>query len=357
MIKKKQISANYRKIRVAPTIPNTPGLTLGILITGGIGDHIQATRTIKGLIRKFQPKYTELYVKIVQDIFDEIQEISKVSKTQRGETLHDISTRLSPFYDIWVDLRYISKIYLSEKAKSIIGEEAAHKHKELHEAKLGNHSTSWWHNNFLTKNNELGQLRKNLMDLRDFSLNIITTPDDMSIGIKPKHLRQAYELTKEYETFICIHHGAYRRCTTKLWPKNHWYELVSMIKKKIQLPVIQIGTIQEDAIEGAINLLGQTTLQSAALIATSALAYIDTEGGIVHARRAITTDPAIILFGPTPITAFGYNENINISANICKPCWWITPQWATTCPRNKDYACMKAITPKHIFNTVLTYIK
>jgi len=364
-IKKKQISANYRKINQAPVIPKTQGMTMGILITGGIGDYIQATRTVRGLIRKFQPTYTEIYTHPYTvgtpntstnafGIFDNMVKVSQVTDIKNHETLHRTSIRLAPYYDIWADLRYISKLYLSEKAKKQLTARSIFPKNNCGSDYLGNHPARWWHYNFLANNNELGKLGKNLMELRDLSLGITTTPNNMTISINDAHIKQAQELTSNFDQFICIHHGAHPKCQTKLWKTSHWEELVEAINQEIKIPVVQIGTSIEDTIRGVINLLGQTTLQSAAIIAASASAYINIEGGIIHARRAITTDPAIVLFGATPITAFGYDENINISADVCEPCWWITPQWGTTCPREINYKCMRAITPKRVFDAVLT---
>ena len=373
-IKKKQVAANFRKINTAPVIPKTQGLTMGVLITGGIGDYIQATRTVKGLIRKFQPDYVEIYTHPytigtptrcddaswdlpltpinVFRIFDNIVEISQITDIRNHETLHRTSMRLSPYYDIWADLRYISKLYLNEKAQKALPAHVAFLQKNHGSIMLGHHPSAWWHSNFLTNNNELGKLRQNLMELRDLSLGITTTPNDMTISITNAHILQAKKLTSKFDRFICIHHGAHLKCQTKLWKTSHWEKLVEAINQEIKLPVVQIGILAETAIDGVINLLGQTTLQSAAIIAASASAYIDVEGGIIHARRAITTDPAIVLFGATPITAFGYDENINISADVCEPCWWKTAQWGKTCLAGKDYECMNAITPKRVFKAV-----
>jgi ADP-heptose:LPS heptosyltransferase len=52
--------------------------------------------------------------------------------------------------------------------------------------------------------------------------------------------------------------------------------------------------------------------------------HIDDEGGLVHMATALGTKCAV-LFGPTPVGIFGYEQNINICADTCKECFGIVP--------------------------------
>jgi hypothetical protein len=60
--------------------------------------------------------------------------------------------------------------------------------------------------------------------------------------------------------------------------------------------------------------------------------HIDNEGGLVHLARCFGTRSTVV-FGPTPIDYFGYEENQNIPPSAYGGCWFITESWMSHCPR------------------------
>ena len=121
-------------------------------------------------------------------------------------------------------------------------------------------------------------------------------------------------------------------------------------RKKIQ--VFQLGLEGEPNIDGAVNHLSKfTILETASILKHSAL-HIDSEGGLVRIRRLLTTKPSAVLFGPTPVSLFGFENNINISANLCHPCFWMHPEWLHNCHLGWNKACMQGITAKAVWEKI-----
>ncbi len=75
----------------------------------------------------------------------------------------------------------------------------------------------------------------------------------------------------------------------------------------------------------------------------------------MHIARAVKT-PAVILFGPTPVSFFGYNENINIQMGDCRNCWWSNCFWFTKCPKFRYSKCMRAIKPRIVFDAITGFL-
>jgi Glycosyltransferase family 9 (heptosyltransferase) len=148
-------------------------------------------------------------------------------------------------------------------------------------------------------------------------------------------------LTKRYVT---VHHGfdvnslpAKTRVTDYRSTKNisllQWRQIVSLIRKQ-GVEIIQLGTIDEEKIEGVTHYLnGQTSLEETGLLIKHGLCHIDTEGGLVHLANAVHRR-CVVLFGPTPVEFFGYPENINLEPSGCKACWFATQTWHIECPRH-----------------------
>ena len=64
------------------------------------------------------------------------------------------------------------------------------------------------------------------------------------------------------------------------------------------------------------------------------------ESGLVHLAASLGVK-SCVLFGPTSLDYFAYDENINIPPANCGDCWWLTPDWMMNCP--KGYATQKCL--------------
>lgn len=147
----------------------------------------------------------------------------------------------------------------------------------------------------------------------------------------------------------------HRHTHPKLWPLAYYNQLVQLLKTAYpHIKLVQIGSAATPAaIEGVdINLIGKTSLEQVKVILKHARLHIDTEGGLVHLRRQLQ-GKSVVLFGPTSPEIFGYADNINLRAEVCPPCDWITSKWTDKCLRNFEVPlCMQKLPPQQVFEAV-----
>lgn len=147
----------------------------------------------------------------------------------------------------------------------------------------------------------------------------------------------------------------------KLWPLEHYIQLIKSLKQAYpHIKLVQIGSkATPDLLEGVdINLTGQTNLEQSKVLLKYALLHIDGEGGLVHLRHALQGKSAV-MFGPTSVDMFGYEDNLNFSQAVCPvPCDWISGAWMQGCMRtgHSPAPCMVAITPQRVFETIRHYL-
>ena len=102
-------------------------------------------------------------------------------------------------------------------------------------------------------------------------------------------------------------------------------------------------------------IIGES-LDVAAYALKCAQLHIDNEGGLVHLASQLGTK-CTVLFGPTPISYYGYKENINIQAGNCHNCYWLTGNFVSCYRRMKKPECMYSITPEMVMEKVEEYFK
>jgi len=129
--------------------------------------------------------------------------------------------------------------------------------------------------------------------------------------------------------------------STKSYP--HYDALVTSLKKRIPgLLIVQVGKSAGRLIAGTDKVLvDKTSLAELASVLAASCFHIDNEGGLVHLATTLGT-PCGVLFGPTNVAYFGYDENINVQPAACGNCYWTTEDWMTRCPRGDDIpVCMR----------------
>ena len=170
----------------------------------------------------------------------------------------------------------------------------------------------------------------------------------------------AYDIFKRcslvHRQYITVHDGfdtsyiPLNKTVTKCWPLSYWNSLVALLKEKFpDLLIVQIGSTNSRRIDGVdLDLRNKTTLDEAAWILKQSLLHIDGESGLVRLAHALHTK-SIVLFGPTSVSFFGLNSNINLPPEKCGDCWWSTQGWLSQCPRGlATPECMESITPASV---------
>lgn len=75
---------------------------------------------------------------------------------------------------------------------------------------------------------------------------------------------------------------------------------------------------------------------------------------MVHLATQLGTR-CVVLFGPTPSWFYGYEQNINIVAEICKECLRLYPDWQTKCINMTDQNAY-SITPEKVYERLVEHI-
>lgn len=115
---------------------------------------------------------------------------------------------------------------------------------------------------------------------------------------------------------------------------DHFDQVIAALKKQMpQVKMVQVGAQTSTPLAGIdINLLNKTSLKEVAGVIKNALCHVDIESGLVHLAHALGTR-SVVVFGPTPLSYFGYPENENIPPQFCGDCWATSETWMAFCPR------------------------
>lgn len=346
---------------------------VAIVFGGGLGDALKPMAIIPDLVKKLK-----CHVTIVSDqkaVF-EIRKINPYIKNviyDRRNPYEYAERNLiwSNLYDIVIICKYTINYHVSPDCK-------------IDKEKLDNilYNSSAEKRNYERYNfNNLGWPGMNNALSREIKKNkeSVSTITAKTSGLEinsnnyyniPLYLKN-YEIPKLKplldSSYITVHYGF----DTKKLPENvspqkynctknisieKWEKIISEVSK-LGLKIIQLGNKEERKIDNIdLYLNGKTTLEQTAHILKNALCHIDTEGGLVHLARSVHTR-SVVMFGPTPVTMFGYPQNINLEPTGCKECFWTTQSWILECPRNTVWPdCMEEHKPDTIFKAVSTIL-
>lgn len=141
----------------------------------------------------------------------------------------------------------------------------------------------------------------------------------------------------------------------RAWSIDNWKLLAAKIRADYPgIVTVQLGNNSSIADIGAdINLCGKTSLDEVKVVLKHATLHVDYEGGLVHLRHAVQGGTSVVLFGPTSVKQFNYEENIPIRTNACpQACAWHYKDWFAVCHHEQPGICMQAITPEMVFERV-----
>ncbi len=166
------------------------------------------------------------------------------------------------------------------------------------------------------------------------------------------------------KTYITVHDGfdssyiPLGPTVTKCWPIDHWKSLVALLKKRLpDVLVVQIGADNSRRIDGVdLDLRNKTTLDEVSWVIKQSRLHVDGESGLVRMAHALHTK-SVTLFGPTSVSFFGIDGNINLTSEKCGDCWWATQGWLSQCPRGLPAPeCMESITPERVADHVEDFL-
>lgn len=184
-------------------------------------------------------------------------------------------------------------------------------------------------------------------------------PEKPILKLEPgfiKKVEKKFNLLDSYPTLAIAPGGAYG--PAKQWPIENFRQIAEWANS-VGIQVCILGTEKEKAagevicheLKGAENLSGDTTLQEAAALLKSSDVVLANDSGIMHLAAALGCSGTAI-FGSTCPTATGpvggrWAVLNGGEACSCAPCF------QRNCgEREKNYACLQAITPEAVRKTL-----
>ena len=176
---------------------------------------------------------------------------------------------------------------------------------------------------------------------------------DFSFPVHPAAQTKAAELLEPVDrTLVAVNPGA--KWITKLWPEEHWRELVGLLTGPGGLGVVMTGGPDERetnesivrGLEGVLDLTGRTDLKTLAEIYRRVGFLICPDTGPMHLAAAAGATVAAI-FGPTApwrTGPFGDHHLVIRTGTDCSPCF------KKKCDRPH---CMTDIKAAQVFEAVM----
>jgi len=187
---------------------------------------------------------------------------------------------------------------------------------------------------------------------KNFNVNIIDHTAELYFDQEEKEwLRQSINKNELNIKFIVIEPGSNDDWFGNLraWPIDKWQELISSFIEKIpNYKIVQVGLKKTQLIDGALDLRSKTTFRQAAMLISKAALFIGTEGGLMHAARAVNAESLILWGGVTTPFFAGYpDKQYIIYKNVkCAPCGHLG--WC-----DNKHKCMNDILVDEVFKRVL----
>jgi ADP-heptose:LPS heptosyltransferase len=277
---------------------------VAIAKVGGIGDNLQLVPLIKGVRRKYKNNVViDLYVEKFGEIFGFVDGINDIKMTRFGQP--NIVKSLINEYDEVFDVRYVSKAY----GKDVKDTEYYKKYAEFYDR-------------WVELNPRLEDLNEHIVNIMIKSLGYedYCTIDDLKLD---RPVAQYKGLEKDSYIVVAPEYGLIK---TKQYSSEFWLDLIEKVSEKIK--VVIIGKTKDFEIIGYDNIVdmrGKTSLIQVLELINSAKGVIAIEGGIGWVSKFVGKK-AIVLFASTPVVCYGFKENINLTNNVCRPCWWSMPE-------------------------------
>jgi len=141
----------------------------------------------------------------------------------------------------------------------------------------------------------------------------------------------------------------------KIWPLTYYQSFVALFKQKFpEIELVQLGMCDSEKIEGIDHYIFGHSIELSKYILKGALLHIDGEGGLVHLATQLGTK-CVVMFGPTPVHYFGYENNINIVSEKCNNCYYLDPDFSKCIRNMEEPECMYSILPECVMKKVKEY--
>ena len=136
----------------------------------------------------------------------------------------------------------------------------------------------------------------------------------------PEERQRAARRVQGFGDFIALEpHAKDDYTPNKGWFFERWQEVVDRLSGSIT--VVQVGLPEKALLKGVVDFRGIGSFRDTACLLPHARLFVGTDGGLMHAARAVGTDSVILYGGYTPIELTAYTNNVNIYHHVeCAPC-------------------------------------
>lgn len=338
----KNISVNYAY--------ETGRLSIAIIHRGGIGDMFPGKKVAEAVCSLFPEAGLDVYSDTMHNIIRYLYSEDGIAKNIIQNEGYRFSANCDK-YDLAIEIqsyRYIKIHACNDERLKLASEDSYQIIKRL-QKKLAEEDTTM-------ETSIYALLKRRMLAQKDyysfFSYDGILPVHDKIIGL-PKTAACAGDLPEKY---ITVNSGSGvgpdGRIVCKAWPQDYFVRFVKLFRDRYPgVGIIQLGDSDCSEIDGVDRCIFGADFTEVAAILSGAVLHLDIEGGLVHLATHLGTRCAV-LFGPTPIEYFGYDSNINITAQNCE---WCIGLYRDTYKCAKGYdnpRCMYSITPEMVLNRI-----
>jgi heptosyltransferase II len=160
-------------------------------------------------------------------------------------------------------------------------------------------------------------------------------------------------------SYICVFPGA--SSMTKLWPKEHFRNLIELILNQTSHSIVLCGSELERSLgvyldfpqnPRVINKIGELALGDTLTLLKSASGFVSNDSFPGHAAQHFDT-PGVVIFGSTT-PHFGFQPHSSYISSLwtglpCSPC---SRHGSNKC-RYLDLACLKSLSAEAVFSVLL----
>lgn len=314
-------------------------MRIGFNRCGGLGDGVSATAAVVGMRQKFPDSHITGYLYgSPHTVFEGHPSIDKLVEVQSVEVVgrlkEDVIRERYGDWDVWYDLKPVPRVFFRD----------GFRHLETEKNRIWKENLKHLAAGYIRSCSGLGALRVSQMDLLSDALDL-----PYNLPWWPKYPRTG---PGDYVT-IC--NEAWGECPTKTWYNERWEQVAGFCMDR-GFEVYQVGEFSGNPIDGVHDLSGACSFDDACRVAANSRAHLGIEGYWNHFCAAVGV-PAVTIFGPTPVSFWGYGEGrggskiINVLSRGCEDCWWETDQWMNECPKGcpvEDRECMNSITAQMV---------
>ena len=341
---------------------NKEQISVAIFLAGGLGDCIIAKKFITALAEKIAGKFSmDLYgdihnLECIKSFFADCDFVANIFMgrnlyyAKRGE--YDLALRVLTFVNIDVFNRERTVTFDSMFAETVDKLQAAIKHYELSGEKLLESGIHFNRLRYTHKNCYTFFAYGGVLDITDRNVKIPLDENAVS----------AYNALNLPAEYITINygwgnniHGEYKP-PNKVWPFEYYETLINLVKKSFpHIHVVQTGMQHSPKLPNADSYVFNKNIDVLEYVLKNSWLHIDCESGLVHLATQLGTKCAV-MFGPTDVETFGYDENINIAATVCGGCRALFEDFSLCLHENEDKMCMYSITPEIVFERITRYL-